>query len=86
MHKNANMYKICKNVRNIYGKGKFLQKCDQYEQVGKTRFGQQKLNQQDFLEGDGAGEKHKREIHLEGATQVLLFLNNIKIIKNDKKP
>ena len=50
-----------------YGKGRFLQKCGQYEQVGKASI---KLNQQDFLEGDGAREKHKKEIHLEGVRHV----------------
>ena len=58
---------ICKN---IYGKGRFLQKCGQYEQVGKASMD---LNQQDFLEGDRAKERHKKEIHLEGVRQMFLF-------------
>ena len=57
--------------KNIYGKGRFLQKCGQYEQVGKVSMD---LNQQEFLEGDGAREKNQKEIHLEGARQVLLIL------------
>ena len=37
--------------------------------------------EEDFVEGDRAKEKHKKEIRLEGARQVLLFLNDIKMIK-----
>ena len=53
--------------KNIYGKGRFLQKCVNMNMWGKRQW---KTNQQDFLEGDGAREKHKKEIHLDGVRQV----------------
>ena len=68
--KNIKMYKICKNVKIYTAKEDFCKNVVNMNKWGKRQW---KLNQQDFLEGEGAREKHKKEIHLDGVRQVLLF-------------
>ena len=83
LHKNVKYVQNMQTCKNISSKN--TAKMWSILTGGKNAISQQKLNQQDFVEGDGAREKHKKEIHLEGARQVSLFLDNIKIIKKNLK-
>ena len=75
------MYKICKDVKIFTAKENF---CKNVVNMNRG-WGKRDEPTEDFEEGNGAREKHKKEIHLEGARQVSLFLDNIKIIKKNLK-
>ena len=65
--KSAKLYKICKDVKIYTAKENFCKNLVNMNRWGKRQL---KMNQQDFLEVDGAREKHKKEIHLDGVRQV----------------